>query len=80
MACKDFGAGAYYGMKFEIGARIMDMTAYAQITPYGGVQVYAEFGIGFLLYGKLRVEGRIMDLRFPTKAEIGFSKFPLDVG
>ncbi|XP_052081925.1 uncharacterized protein LOC127719726 isoform X2 [Mytilus californianus] len=75
-----FGAGAYYGMKFEIGAKVFEMKAFCGVEPYGGVTVYGELGIGFLLYGKLRLEGRIMDLRFPTTAEITFNKFPLDVG
>ena len=76
----DFGSGAYYGMKFEVGAKLMSMKGYATIIPYGGVEVWGELGIGFLLYGKLRIEGRIMDLRFPTTAEIAFNKFPLDMG
>ena len=75
-----FGAGAYYGMKFEIGAKVLEMKAICGVEPYGGVTVYGELGIGFALYGKLRLEGRIMDLRFPTTAEISFNKFPLDVG
>jgi hypothetical protein len=53
-------------MKFEVGAKLMSMKGYATIIPYGGVEVWGELGIGFLLYGKLRIEGRIMDLRFPT--------------
>ncbi|VDH98959.1 Hypothetical predicted protein [Mytilus galloprovincialis] len=75
-----FGAGAYYGMKFEIAAKVLEMKAQCIVEPYAGVTVYGELGIGFLLYGKLRLEGRIMDLRFPTTAEITFNKFPLDVG
>ncbi|XP_076085326.1 uncharacterized protein LOC143056125 [Mytilus galloprovincialis] len=75
-----FGAGAYYGMKFEIAAKVLEMKAICGVEPYGGVMVYGELGIGFLLYGKLRLEGKIMDLRFPTTAEISFNKFPLDVG
>lgn len=66
-------------MKFEIGAKVLEMKAICGVEPYGGVTVFGELGIGFLLYGKLRLEGRIMDLRFPTTAEIAFNKFPLDV-
>ncbi|CAG2251012.1 unnamed protein product [Mytilus edulis] len=75
-----FGSGAYYGMKFEIGAKVLEMKAICGVEPYGGVTVYGELAVGFALYGKLRLEGRIMDLRFPTTAEISFNKFPLDVG
>lgn len=55
------------------------MTAGATVVPYGGLTTYAEVGVGFIIYGKLRLEGDLMDLKFPTAAEIGFSKFPLDV-
>ena len=74
-----FGAGGYYGMKFIVGAKIMEMKADVGCTPYGGLTVWGELGIGALLYGKLRLEGQIMDLRFPTTAEVFFNKFPLDV-
>lgn len=66
-------------MKFAAGAKIMDMKATATCEPYGGVSVWGELGIGALLYGKLRLEGNIMDMGFPTTAEIKFKKFPLDV-
>ncbi|KAK3101936.1 hypothetical protein FSP39_007496 [Pinctada imbricata] len=74
-----FGAGGYYGMRFIVTAKILEMKAIVEVTPYGGLTVYGELGIGFLLYGKLRLEGQIMDLRFPTTAEITFNQFPLDV-
>ena len=77
--CAGFGADGYYGMKFVVGAKVMDMKGTAGCEPYGGVAVWGELGIGALLYGKLRLEGRIMDLGFPTTAEIKFKKFPLDV-
>ena len=67
-------------MKFYVGAKVLEMKGNVGVEPYAGVTVYGELGIGFLLYGKLRLEGRIMDLRFPTTAEILFNKFPLDVG
>jgi len=55
------------------------MEAGANVVPYGGLSCYGEVGVGFLLYAKMRLEGDILDLSFPTYAEIGFSKFPLDV-
>ena len=74
-----FGAGGYYGMKFEVGAKVMDKAATCGVEPYGGLTIWGELGVGFALYGKLRLEGHLMDLGFPTTAEIGFKKFPLDV-
>ncbi|XP_066300154.1 uncharacterized protein [Branchiostoma lanceolatum] len=58
----------------------MNMNVQGGITPYLGVQVYGELGVGALLYAKLRLEGDIMETRFPITAEIRFSKFPMDVG
>lgn len=79
MALLGFGSDAYYGVRFTVGAKIMEMKGYVKVEPYGGVSAYGEMGIGFLLYGKLKLVGQIMDTGFPTTAEITFSKFPLDV-
>ena len=57
----------------------MEMKAVVTVEPYGGLMVWGELGIGFALYGKLRLEGMIMDTGFPTTAEVTFNKFPLDV-
>ena len=67
-------------MEFEVGAKLLEMKAFVGITPYGGIYAWGSMEI-FLgnLYGRLKLEGYIMDLRFPSTAEIGFSKFPLDV-
>ena len=74
-----FGAGGYYGLNLGWEGKLIAQTAGATVVPYGGLTCWGEVGVGFILYGKLRLEGDIMDLRFPTYAEIGFSKFPLDV-
>lgn len=74
-----FGINYYFGVKVAVGAKIMAMTAFVEVQPYGGLLVWGEMGIGFLLYGKLRLVGHIMDTGFPTTAEIAFNKFPLDV-
>lgn len=74
-----FGINFYYGVKFGVGARIMEMKAIVKVEPYGGLIVWGELGIGYALYGKLRLVGMIMDIGFPTTAEVTFNKFPLDV-
>lgn len=74
-----FGIDAYFGVRFAVGAKILEMKGYVKIEPYGGVTAHGELGIGFLLYGKLKLVGQILDTGFPTTAEITFSKFPLDV-
>jgi hypothetical protein len=57
------------------------MTGFASIIPFGGVKAYGSAAICFwLLCGKLRLEGFVLDTRFPSKAEVAFNKFPLDVG
>jgi hypothetical protein len=67
-------------LDIEIGAKILQMWAYIEATPFAGVVVYGEVAVGAVLYGKLRVEGTICELKFPTKADIFFMKFPLDIG
>ncbi|XP_063408925.1 uncharacterized protein LOC134692405 [Mytilus trossulus] len=75
------GIGLYFGVKFRAGLNILEMKGIAEVVPYAGITAYAEIGLGFgPLFGKLRVEGQIMDMKFPTRAEVTFSKFPLDVG
>lgn len=75
-----FGMNYYYGVKFAVGAKIMEMKAIAEVEPYGGLMVWGELSIGFhVLFAKLRLVGHVMDSGFPTTAEITFSKFPLDV-
>ncbi|ESO82597.1 hypothetical protein LOTGIDRAFT_236952 [Lottia gigantea] len=75
-----FGAGCTYGMQIIVGGKIMKMVAFGGATPYGAVLTFGELNVGFILYGGLRLEGYIMTTSFPTRAEIGFSKFPLDIG
>ncbi|KAK3612537.1 hypothetical protein CHS0354_024514 [Potamilus streckersoni] len=75
----EFGAGGYYGVDFTLTAHLMSMKGEAKVVPYGGLKVWGEVGIGFLLYGKLQIVGYIMDTRFPTTADIIFNKFPLNV-
>lgn len=74
-----FGSNAYFGVRFAVGAKILEMKGYVKVEPYGGVSVYGEMGIGFLLEASLKLVGQILDTGFPTTAEITFSKFPLDV-
>ncbi|KAK3612527.1 hypothetical protein CHS0354_024500 [Potamilus streckersoni] len=75
-----FGASGYYGVDFTLTAHLMSMKGEANVVPYGGLKAWGEIGVGFLLYGKLQLIGHIMDTRFPTIADIIFSKFPLNVG
>ncbi|VDI76849.1 Hypothetical predicted protein, partial [Mytilus galloprovincialis] len=75
------GAGIYFGVDLRVGVNIMGMKAIGEITPYTGILVYGEVGIGILIiFANLRLEGYIMELRFPTRGELIFKKFPLDVG
>ncbi|KAK6192291.1 hypothetical protein SNE40_003784 [Patella caerulea] len=75
-----FSAGCTYGMKIKIGAKIMKMSVYGEAVPYGGLMTTGEISLGFIIYASLRLEGYILTTSFPTRAEIGFSKFPLDIG
>lgn len=64
-------------MDIEVGAKIMSMSVYGEIIPYAGVWVTGYMGVGFLLYGKLELTGHVCQIQVPSRAEIGFSKFPL---
>ncbi|XP_048258717.1 uncharacterized protein LOC124137708 isoform X1 [Haliotis rufescens] len=75
----EFRAQATYGMGIDVGAKILGMTVFGQVVPYGSAYVYGELAIGFILYGKLRFDGYLMNIAFPSRAEIGFYKFPLDL-
>lgn len=74
-----FGIDYYFGVKFAVGAKIMEMKGFVEVEPYGGLVVWGELGIGFALYGKLRLVGYILDTGFPITAEVAFTKFPIDV-
>ena len=77
----EFGAGCVYGIDAGVGLRVMNMVAEASVVPKGGVMVYG--GLSFCLgpfCAELHLEGYIMNVKFPTTAEVMFSKFPLDVG
>ncbi|WAR05125.1 hypothetical protein MAR_020494 [Mya arenaria] len=76
----EFDAWGYYGLDVGWQAKIIGRSAGATVIPYGGLSTYFEVGIGNILYGILRLEGQLCNIQFPTGAEIGFSKFPLDVG
>ncbi|KAI8518956.1 hypothetical protein Bbelb_022130, partial [Branchiostoma belcheri] len=75
-----FGADGFYGVLITLKAEMGTMGLTGTSTPYIGITVWGELGIGALMYGKLRLEGDIMQTRFPTVAEMGFSKFPFDIG
>ena len=75
-----FNIGGYYGMKFFVEASVLGMTAKTGIEPFGGAIVYGELKVGYAVSGVLRLEGQILELKFPTMAEISYNKFPLDVG
>ncbi|XP_060596420.1 uncharacterized protein LOC132750448 [Ruditapes philippinarum] len=74
-----FGAGGYYGLDLGLEGKLIAQTAGLTVVPYGGLICWGELSVGYVLFVGLRLEGRILDLRFPARAEIGFSKFPLDV-
>ncbi|KAI8482779.1 hypothetical protein Bbelb_394410 [Branchiostoma belcheri] len=76
-----FGAGGSLGVKLEAGVSLMKMTAYGQVTPQVGAIVSASLGVWLLLLSaELRLDGHVLTTDFPTRAEIGFSKFPMTIG
>ncbi|CAG2190130.1 unnamed protein product [Mytilus edulis] len=76
----DFNVGGYYGMKFSVDASLAGMKATSGIQPFGGAVVSGELQVGYAMSAVLKLEGQILELKFPTVAEITYNKFPLDVG
>ncbi|XP_076086943.1 uncharacterized protein LOC143057517 [Mytilus galloprovincialis] len=75
------GVAIRYGISLKVGLNIMGMKGIAEITPYASVFAYGELSIGILvLHASLRLEGHVVDVKFPTRGELAFNKFPLDVG
>lgn len=74
-----FGAYGYYGVDIGWKMKLLAMTATADIVPYAGLVMYGELAVGNVLFAKLRLEGDIMELSFPTVAEMTFHKFPMDI-
>ncbi len=67
--------------KIIIGLRRFIPYLQGTVTPRVGASVNAGASLCLaLICGVLELEAGILNLQFPTTAEIGFSKFPLDVG
>ncbi|XP_046562951.1 uncharacterized protein LOC124271844 [Haliotis rubra] len=75
----EYGAGATFGMRVGVGAKILGMTVFGEVAPLGSALIYGEMSVGAVLYAKLRFDGYLLNLAFPSRAEIGFYKFPLDL-
>ena len=51
----------------------------ANAQPQIGSEVFAEVTINIVVAeGGVRIEGKVLTIIFPAKAEIEFNKFPLD--
>lgn len=56
------------------------MTGNAKVDPYGSVMVSGQLSVGNFFHGSLKLEGSMIDVHFPSTAELNFNKFPLEVG
>ncbi|XP_019614832.1 PREDICTED: uncharacterized protein LOC109462715, partial [Branchiostoma belcheri] len=78
-----FGFSAGGSWKVECGFKLCFLTMKAEgtATPQIGAMVSGELNVNlFLFKAGLKLTGYLLTTKFPTKAEVGFSKFPLDVG
>lgn len=75
------GAGGSLGASLELKFCLLSMKAIAVLTPWLGVDVYGilEVYLGVFFAG-IRIDGRLMQTKFPCTATVAFTKFPLDVG
>jgi hypothetical protein len=78
--CLGFSATGTLGSTFSANVKVMDMTGFAKVDPYGTVVVSGQLKVGSFLHGTLKLEGSMIEVGFPSKAELSFSKFPLEVG
>lgn len=77
----EVGVSIRHGVSLKVGLNILGMRGIAEITPHASVLAYGELSIGILvLHASLRLEGHVVDVKFPTRGELAFNKFPLDVG
>ena len=64
----------------ELGLKLLSMKAYGTVIPKVGGGVHGTVGLCITVFcGSLRLYGNLINLRFPTTAEIAFPKFPLDI-
>lgn len=66
--------------KFSANVKVMEMTGNAKVDPYGSVMVSGQLSVGNFFHGSLKLEGSMIDVHFPSTAELSFNKFPLEVG
>ncbi|XP_078620549.1 uncharacterized protein LOC144887293 isoform X2 [Branchiostoma floridae x Branchiostoma japonicum] len=76
----EFASGGSWKITCGIQLCFMTMKAVGTATPQLGAYVSGELSINlFLFKAGLKLIGYLLTTKFPTKAEVGFSKFPLDV-
>ncbi|CAG2189848.1 unnamed protein product [Mytilus edulis] len=76
-----FGATARMGIDIKLEMCIMSMKAKAVVTPYIGAGVWGELAVDIgIAYGGIRLEGHLLETRFPITAEFKFNKFPIKIG
>lgn len=78
--CLGFSATGTFGSIFTANVKVMDMTGIVKVDPYGSVVVKGQLSVGNFLNGTLKLEGSMIEVGFPSTAELSFSKFPLEVG
>jgi len=75
------GAGGSLGASLELKFCLLSMKAIAILTPWLGIDVYGSLEIYLgVFFAGIRLDGRLMQTKFPCTATVAFTKFPLDVG
>ncbi|XP_066264364.1 uncharacterized protein [Branchiostoma lanceolatum] len=76
-----FSAGGSWKVQCGVKLCFLTMKAEGTATPQIGAMVSGALNINlFLFKAGLKLTGYLLTTKLPTKAEVGFSKFPLDVG
>ncbi|CAH1249045.1 SELE [Branchiostoma lanceolatum] len=76
----EFASGGSWKVTCGVNLCFMTMKAVGTAVPQLGAYVSGELSINlFLFKAGIKLIGYLLTTKFPTKAEIGFAKFPLDV-
>ncbi|CAH1802680.1 unnamed protein product [Owenia fusiformis] len=74
-----FSGGGSVGVQFTCGFCILSMKVTGGVKPMLGAKVKGSLDVGIkVLRAEVKITGDLMTTSFPTRAGIGFSKFPLD--
>ena len=75
------GCGGALGMNLQLSFCFISMKITAILTPWAGMDVFGSLEVNLLIFqAGIRLDGRLLQTKFPLTGTLGFAKFPLAVG